>query len=182
MQRLVLVSLAAVAVLATAPSDTLGQGASSAAAPVKVAYINLQEILRRTPGYVAAESTYRRLILGYQNELQRLQQQLDSAVQAFDQQALVLSPAARSTRQKDLQAMQQRMVQRQQVLQDSAQATEEQLMDPLRSRVNSVIQGIRAEQNYALILNVEPGGGFVLAADPALDITARVLQRLTQAQ
>jgi len=180
MQRFVLVSLAAVAaVVAAAPTVASAQGA---APPARIAYINLQEVLKRTPGYVAAESTYRKLVVRYQTELQRLQQQLDSAVQAFDQQALVLSPAARSTRQQDLQAMQQRMVQRQQVLQDSAQATEEQLMDPLRSRVNSVIQGIRAEQNYAIILNVEPGGGFVLAADPALDITARVLQRLTQAQ
>lgn len=181
MQRFVLVSLAAVAaVVAAAPTVASAQGASSP--PARIAYINLQEVLKRTPGYVAAESTYRKLVVRYQTELQRLQQQLDSAVQAFDQQALVLSPAVRSTRQKDLQAMQQRMVQRQQVLQDSAQATEERLMDPLRSRVNSVIQGIRAEQNYAIILNVEPGGGFVLAADPTLDITARVLQRLTQAQ
>ncbi len=183
MPRLVLVSLAAVAALA-APTVAFAQAGAAArpSTPVRIAYVNMGEVLRRTPGYVAAESTYRRLVLGYQNELQRLQQQLDSAVQAFDLQSLALSPAARSTKQKDLQGMQQRIVTRQQMLQDSAQAREEELMEPLRSRVNSVIQGIRAEQNYSLILNADAAGGFVLAADPALDITSRVLQRLTQAQ
>ena len=107
-----------------------------------------------------------------------------------DTQALVwyltdsdrLSPAARQTKQKDLQSMQQRMAQRQQALQDSAQAKEDELMEPLRGRINSIIQGIRAENNFSLIIDADAGGGFLLAADPALNITARVLQRLQAAQ
>jgi outer membrane protein len=196
MQRLVLVSLAAIVFMATASTAALAQAgrspppppppaAASASGPVpvaRIAYVNLQEILRRTPGYVVAESTYRKIVTGYQAELQRLQQQLDSAVQAFDQQSIALSPAARQTKQKDLQSMQQRMGQRQQALQDSAQAKEDELMEPLRSRINSIIQGIRAENNYSLIVDADAGGGFVLAADPALNITARVLQRLQAAQ
>ena len=194
MQRLVPVSLAAVVFMATASTVASAQGGRPAAPPppppaasgpvpmARIAYVNLQEVLRRTPGYVAAESTYRRVITGYQAELQRLQQQLDSAVQAFDQQSIALSPAARQAKQKDLQGMQQRMQQRQQALQDSAQAKEDELMEPLRSRINSIIQGIRAENNYSLIIDADAGGGFVLAADPALNITARVLQRLTAAQ
>src|SRR5438477_9102240 len=158
MQRLVLVSLAAVAavtVLVTARSPLLAQGATSTAgsAPppaAKIAFISSQEILRNTPGYAVAESTYRKELQASQSEVQKLQQQLDSAVQAFDQQSIVLSPAARQTKQKDLQSMQQRMAQRQQALQDSAQAKEDELMEPLRGRINSIIQGIRAENNFSL--------------------------------
>ena len=199
MQRLMFVSLAAVIFVATASPAAFAQAGRTPAPPpppaaaagspqsgpvplARIAYVNLQEILRRTPGYVVAESTYRRVISGYQSELQRAQQQLDSAVQAFDQQSIALSPAARQTKQKDLQAMQQRMVQRQQALQDSAQAKEDELMEPLRSRINSIIQGIRAESNYSFIVDADAGGGFVLAADPSLNITARVLQRLQAAQ
>src|SRR5438093_8804467 len=111
MQRLVLVSLAAVAavsVLATAPSSLSGQGPSStvgsATAPVaKIAFISSQEILRKTPGYAVAESTYRKELAASQTEVQKLQQQLDSAVQALDQASIALSPAARQAKQKDLQ-------------------------------------------------------------------------------
>src|SRR5256885_7768021 len=120
MQRLVLISLAAVAVFATAPTDLLGQGGGppSAPAPLKIAFISSQEILQATPGYAVAESTYRKEFQASQTEVQRLQQQLDSAVQVFDQQSFALSPAARQTKQKDLQAMQQRIEQRSNVLQE----------------------------------------------------------------
>ena len=190
MQRLVLVSLAAVAavtVLVTARSPLLAQGATSTAGSApppagKIAFISSQELLRNTPGYAVAESTYRKELQASQSEVQKLQQQLDSAVQAFDQQSIVLSPAARQTKQKDLQAMQQRIEQRGNELQARLQQREQELLGPLRARINSVIQGIRAEMNYALILDADASGGFVAAADPALNITPRVLQRLSQAQ
>jgi Skp family chaperone for outer membrane proteins len=114
--------------------------------------------------------------------VQKLQQQLDSAVQAFDQQSIALSPAARQQKQKDLQAMQQRMEQRGSQLQDRFQQSEQELLGPLRARINSVLQGIRAEMNYSLILDADAGGGLIAALDPALNITPRVLQRLSQAQ
>jgi outer membrane protein len=178
MQRLVLVSL----VLATAPTVALGQGPSSAPAPVKIAFINSREILQRTPGYARAESLYLKEVDGFRIEVQKLQQQLDSAVQAFDQQSIVLSPAARQTKQRELQAMQQRMEQRTNELQDRARQREQELLQPIQARVSSVIQGIRAELNYALILDADAAGGLIAAADPSLNITARVLQRLSQAQ
>jgi outer membrane protein len=183
MQRLVLVSLVAVAAgSVAAPTALAGQGASSATAPIKIAFISSQEILKNTPGYAAAESTYRRELQASQNEFQKLQQQLDSAVQVFDQQSIALSPAARQAKQKDLQTMQQRVEQRSNELQERLRQREQDLLGPLRTRITSVIQGIRAEMNYALVLDLDAGGGFVAAADPALNITARVLQRLSQAQ
>jgi outer membrane protein len=183
MQRLVLACLAA---LAAAPSTAvLAQGAGPAPtqqAALKIAFINSREILQRTPGYAAAESTYLKELDGFRLEVQKLQQQLDSAVQAFDQQSIALSPAARQTKQRELQGLQQRMEQRTNELQDRARQREQDLLQPIQARVNSVIQGIRAELNYALILDADAPGSTIVAADPALNITAKVLQRLQQAQ
>ncbi|HEV8264271.1 MAG TPA: OmpH family outer membrane protein [Gemmatimonadales bacterium] len=190
MQRLVLVCLAAAA-LAAAPAAH-AQGGAGAPAPssaaqqpaggLRVAFINSREILQRTPGYAAAESTYLKEVDAFRTEVQRLQAQLDSAVQAFDQQAIALSPAVRQTRQRDLQAMQQRMEQRTNQLQDQARQREQELLSPIQARVNTVIQGMRAELNYAFILDVDAPGSMIVAFDPALNITAKVLQRLQQAQ
>jgi len=187
MQRLVLVSLAAVAVLVTAPTALLGQGSQAAPAPasppgpIKIAFISSQEILQKTPGYAAAESTYRKELQASQTEYQKLQQQLDSAVQVFDQQSLVLSPAARSAKQKDLQAMQQRSSSAPPSCRTAA-PTGTGTAGTARARINSVIQGIRAELNYSVIFDADAAGGLIAAADPALNITPRVLQRLAQAQ
>src|SRR5207244_2974634 len=90
MQRLVLVSLAAVAVLAALPTALLSQGSQSAPAAVKIAFISSQEILQNTPGYAVAESTYRKELQASQNEYQKLQQQLDSADPALNITARVL--------------------------------------------------------------------------------------------
>jgi outer membrane protein len=182
MQRLVLVSLAAVAAFAAAPTALLSQGTQSASAPIKLAFISSQEILQQTPGYAAAESTYRKELQASQTEYQKLQTQLDSAQQVFEQQSFVLSPVARAAKQKDLQAMGQRVDQRSQELQERLRAREQELLGPLRTRINSVIQGIRAEMNYSVIFDADAAGGFIAAADPGLNITARVLQRLKQAQ
>ncbi len=182
MQRPVLVSLAAVAVVAAAPTALLSQGTQSASAPLKIAFISSQDILQSTPGYAVAESTYRKELQASQTEYQKLQQQLDSSQQLLDQQSLVLSPAARAAKLKDLQAMQTRIEQRSQELQERLRQREQELLGPLRARINSVIQGIRAEMNYAVIFDADAAGGFVAAADPALNITARVVQRLKQAQ
>src|SRR4051812_36793827 len=181
MQRLALVSLAVAALIA--PTALRAQGPSSAPpAPLKIAYINSREILQRTPGYAVAESTYLKEVEAYRTEVTKLQQQLDSSVTAFDQQSIALSPAARATKQKDLQAMQQRMETRTNELQDRARQREQELLAPIQARVNSIIQGLRAELNYSLILDADAAGGLIAAADPALNITARVLQRLSQAQ
>jgi outer membrane protein len=178
--RLVLLCFAA---LAAAPTlATAQQGGGSPSAPLRIAVINSREILQRTPGYAVAESTYLKEVDGFRNEIQKLQQQLDSAVQALDQQSIALSPAARQAKQRELQNMQQRMEQRTNELQDRARQREQELLSPIQARVNSVIQGIRAEMNYSLILDADVAGGLIAAADPSLNITARVLQRLQQAQ
>jgi len=178
---------------ATAPATLAGQAGAPAptkpatssqppAQVAKIAFINSQEILQRTPGYAAAESTFAKERQAAQNEVEKLQTQLDSAVQVLDQQLIALSPAAKQAKQKDLQAMQQRMGQRGNELQAHLQQREQELLGPLNARIRSVIEGIRAEMNYSLILDADAPGGFLAAADPALNITPRVLQRLSQAQ
>jgi Skp family chaperone for outer membrane proteins len=45
-----------------------------------------------------------------------------------------------------------------------------------------VLQGMRAEGNYAFILDAEAPGSALVAADPSLDITNQVLARLKHSQ
>jgi outer membrane protein len=147
----------------------------------RLAWVSSQEILRKTPGYTAAESTFNAVLKASQEEIRKLQQQLDSAVQAFEQQSIALSPSARQTRQRDLAGMQQRFEQRARELDQRARDRERELLQPIQSRVNSVIQGMRAEGNYAFIFDADAPGAGIIAADPALNLTPRVLERLRQA-
>ena len=148
------------------------QGAS------KIAYVNTQTILKQTPGYVKAESTFTKELEGYRVEVQKLQATLDSAASDFDQQSVMLSPTQRAAKRKDLQAQQQKLEQRTQELQQRAATRERELLDPIQSKVNSVIEGVRAAGSYAVIFDVSAPNSGIVTADKSLDLTQRVIQQL----
>ena len=168
--------------LAAAPAAAQTAVQPAAQPALKIGFISSRQILQQTPGYASAESTFNKEIQGFKDEVQKLQQQLDSAVRVFDQQVIALSPAAKQQKQKDLQQLQQKFEQRSNDLQGRAQQREQELLQPIQARVNAVIQGLRAEGNYALIFDADAPGSNIVAADPALDITSKVLERLKQSQ
>lgn len=183
MRRVVLVCLAVGGVIPAAaqnpPAATARPGAPAAAGQ-RLAFISSRTILDSTPGYVAAESTFYREFQGMRDEVQKLQQQLDSAVQAFDQASIALSPAAKDAKRRDLQQMQDRMTRRSSSLDSLARARNQELLGPFQARINLIIQGIRAEGNYAFIFDGDAQGTGIVAADPALNLTSRVIGRLRQ--
>jgi outer membrane protein len=152
--------------------------AADAAGATRIGFVNIQAILKSTPGYAKAESTFAKELDGYRSEVQKLQAGLDSAAQDFEAQSAVLSPTQRTQRRKDLEGQQEKLQQRTQELQQKAASRERELLDPIQARVNSVIEGIRAAGNYAIIFDVSAPGNGVVTGDKSLDLTQRVLQQL----
>ena len=179
---LALFAAGSVAAQTPPPAGGAAPAPRSGYASSKIAIIRSQEILQRTPGFAAVESTLTREIAGFRAEVEKLQRQLDSALTAFDQQSIALTPAARQTKQRELQGMQQRLQERGNELQERAAKRQGELMAPINARIRAIIEGIRAEDNYALIIDVDAPGTMIVAVDPALNITARVIQRLQGSQ
>jgi outer membrane protein len=144
----------------------------------KIAYVNTQAILKQTPGYTKAESTFTKELEVYRVEVQKLQATLDSAASDFDQSSVMLSPTQRAAKRKDLQAQQQKLEQRTQELQQKAASRERELLDPIQTKVNSVIEGVRAAGNYAVIFDVSAPNNGIVTADKSLDLTQRIIQQL----
>jgi Skp family chaperone for outer membrane proteins len=90
----------------------------------------------------------------------------------------MLSPTARQAKRKDLQGQQQKMEQRVQELQKRATDREKELLEPIQTKVNTVIEGVRAAGNYAVIFDVSAPNSGIVTADKSLDITQRVIQQL----
>lgn len=152
------------------------------AAPMKIGFVNIQAILKQTPGYAKAESTFSKDLEGYRAEVQKLQASLDSAAQDFEQQSVMLTPTQRAQRRKELEAQQEKLQQRTQELQQKAAARERELLDPIQARINSVIEGIRAAGNYAIIFDVSAPGNGIVTGDKSLDLTQRVIQQLQESK
>jgi outer membrane protein len=146
--------------------------------PLKLAWINSAMILQHTPGRAQAESTFQHELAGMRQQVSVLRAKFDSAVDAFNRASLVLSPTVRERRQQELTQLQTRTEQQEQELQDRATQRQQQLMAPITQRVQAVIEGIRAEYNYAMIFDAAAPSGALVAADRSLDITPLVIQRL----
>lgn len=165
----------------TTPPATTPAEPAQGTAPSKIGFVNIQAILKQTPGYAKAESTFAKELEGYRTEVQKLQAGLDSAAQDFDQQSVALSPTSRQSKRKELEAQQEKLQQRTQELQQRAAQRERELLEPIQQRINSVIEGIRAAGSYAIIFDVSAPGNGIVTGDKSLDLTQRVLSQL-QAQ
>ncbi|MEK6688652.1 MAG: OmpH family outer membrane protein [Gemmatimonadota bacterium] len=163
--------------VSVAPASVVGQ----APAPGRVAFVNARAVLQGMPGYAQAESTFAKEVDAGQVEVARLQTALDSAVADFQQQQVMLSPSNRSAKQKELEGRNQALQQRSNAIRQRLAAREEELLSPMQERLTAIIEGIRAEGNYSMVIDVSAQGLGIVTFDKALDITQRVIQRLAQA-
>lgn len=153
-------------------------GSVAAQQPVKIAYVNPQALFENAPGRVQAESTFARETAGFRTELTRMGELLQQAVQAYQREQASLTPAQRETRERGLRAREDSLRGRQQQLEEQASRRQGELMAPIMESVRKVLEDIRVEDGYAMILSSEPGQSPILVADKNLDITERVVARL----
>jgi outer membrane protein len=156
-----------------------GGVAAAQQAPTKViAYVNPQALFENAPGRTDAEAQFKKETEGYRAELSRLNEQLTQAVSDYQKAEAKLTAADKERRQRALQAKEDSLRARQQELEQQASRRQSELMAPIMESVRKVLEDIRAEDGYALILSSEPGSSPILAADKNLDITERVVARL----
>ncbi|HEV8357372.1 MAG TPA: OmpH family outer membrane protein [Gemmatimonadales bacterium] len=166
---------------AQAPQTQAPPTQTPASASIRVAFVNAQAVLRGMPGYAKAESTWTKELQNAQVQGQKLQASMDSAVAAFQQSSAMLSPSARSSRQKALEAQNDSLQGKLQALQDKVEGRQKELLAPMQTRLGAILEGIRAEGNYWMIVDLgNPASQNIVAYDKSLDITERVVRRLLQ--
>jgi len=156
------------AVVAQAPQP--GQG--------KIVFVNTQALMEAAPGRAAAESLLSKEGQGYQVQLQKLQDSLNTMLSNYQKAEPTLSAAAKDTRQKALQALETELQTKNQQFQQQFDARKNEVMAPITDLVKKVLDDIREEGGYAMILMNDPGQSIIVSADKNLDITDRAVSRL----
>lgn len=146
---------------------------------LKIGYINSQEILNSAPGAREAQQAFERDMQAYNNEAQQLQDELTRMQQQLAQQELTLSPEAKRNRQQQIQQKAQEAQARMAQMDQLAAQRRTELVQPVMDKITEVIEAMREEGSYSLILDVATGS--IITADPTLDLTAEVLRRLNAA-
>ena len=155
-----------------------GAQGSSSASPTKIGYINSAVILQNAPGRAEAEAQFEREVGVYRQQIQRMDDSLKTLMAAFDRDAGKLDSATRDARGATIRQREQEYQGRARGLDSTMQARQAELVKPIMQRVQNVIETIRAEDGYAVILDVGAQVSVVVAADKKLDLTDRVLARL----
>ena len=152
-------------------------GGTSAAAQQKFAYINSQTLLQQAPGRAEAEAQFQRELQTYQTEVKRMGDSLKAMVATYEKDQLVMSPAAKEQKQKEIAAKEQEYQQRTAELERTAAAREDELTRPILENIRKAIEAVRTEEGYSFIFDVAANGG-VVAADKNLEVTNMVLAKL----
>lgn len=145
-------------------------------AGTQMVFVNTQAILPRVPGAREAQEMWQQELQGYNAEVQRLRTEVDSLLAAYRQQEAMLSAEAREERQQEIIDRQQQLQQRAAELEQKAGQRQQELLAPILDRVGEVIEEVRQERNYTIVFDIAGSG--VVAADPSLDITELVLERI----
>ena len=145
----------------------------------KIGYINSAEIVASAPGSAEAQAQFDAELQASQDEITRLETELENLDQQLQQQQLTLSPEAKANREAQLQAKYTEYQQRTGQLQEEANTRRAELVQPIMDQITAVIETLREEGNYALILDAAAGS--IISADPTLDLTQEVLRRLEAA-
>lgn len=173
MRSIIRTSAAALAWLVIPAFAATAQQSSS-----RIAYVNPQALFEAAPGRPEAEAVFRKETEGYRAELGKLSEAMQQAVAAYQKAEPALSAAEKERRQRVLQAKEDSLRSKQTELEQRASRRQNELMAPIMESVRKVLEDIRAEDGYAMILSSEPGSSPILAADKNLDITDRVVARL----
>ena len=154
----------------------LATAGSLEAQTLKIGYIQSQEILAAHPGAAEAQAQLEQEGQAAEEEMQRIQTELQNMQQQLQQQSLTLSPEAKANREAQLQQRLVEAEQRAQQMQAALQQRQAELIQPIMEEVTAVIEAIREEGDYSLILDA--GAGSIISADPELDLTQEVISRL----
>lgn len=176
--RRALLSLTAVLIVPVGAHLQAQQGQSSSLPDADFVYVNTQAILQQAPGADQARETWASELEQYRSEVEALRSEIDSLRSALGQQREMLSEDAVAQREQEIQQKQQELAQRVQELERQAAQRQQELLGPILEQVRTVLQEIREEQGYTMVFDASAAG--VLAADPNLDITEIVIQRLQE--
>ncbi len=144
----------------------------------RIGYIDSQAILQEAPGAQQAQQQFNQEMQRFQAEVEEMETELEELITQYQQQQGALSAEAREAREDEIRQKEQEYQLRMQELEQEADQRRAQLVEPILEEMSETIESIRAEGNYTMIFDA--AGQSIIAADPELDLTDQVIERLRQ--
>jgi outer membrane protein len=107
-----------------------------------------------------------------------MQDSLNKMLADYQKAEPTMTAAVKDQRQKTLQALENELQQKNSQFQQQFDARKNEVMAPITDVVKKVLDDIREEGCYAMIIMSEPGQSVIASADKNLDVTDKAVSRL----
>ena len=153
-------------------------GAGAQQGTIKIAYVNSAALMEAAPGRAQASDLLNKEAQTYQTQLQKMQDSINGLYTKYQKDEPTMSAATKESRQKTIRDLETSFQAKQLEFQKAYDERTKEVMAPITDQVKKVIDDIRVEEGYAIILDNAPGAGNIVAADKNLDITDKIVSRL----
>ncbi|MCS6965730.1 MAG: OmpH family outer membrane protein [Candidatus Kapabacteria bacterium] len=153
------------------------------AGDVRIAVVDLETLVRQLPEAAQIDRQLSETAQRFRDTLTQFRAELERRLEEYRKREAILTPEAKAKEEENLRNLQERYLQYQEdkfgVAGELAQMRE-QLLQPLRLRVQEAIRQVAREESFHVVL--DRSSPTVLFAEDRVDITYRVLDRLKRGQ
>ncbi|MCI0707699.1 MAG: OmpH family outer membrane protein [Ignavibacteriae bacterium] len=155
-------------------------GLTAANAQSKIGHISSEAIMKELPDAQDAQRQLDALVVEWQNELQKMQQDWQNRFEEYDKRKLVMTDQRRAEAEKELQDLERRIAEYRNLKfgqNGDLFNKQNELMKPVQDRVFQAIQDVAKEEEYDYVFD-KSGEILLMFANEKNDLTAKVLAKL----
>ncbi len=149
----------------------------SLAAQQKFAHVNSADIIQALPDYTTAQTELQTLSKQYEDELRRMESELQTKSEDFEKNQATLPDAVKQRRQQELQEIYQRFTQYRQTASEELNKAQQNKMALISEKVGKAIKEVGTAGGYVYIMDVTSGIPFINET-LSKDVTAEVKAKL----
>ncbi len=160
----------AIIVIVAAAATTQAQKAG------KIGHIEFNKLLEQMPGQDTVKGVMEKYVKSLQEQLQVMQSELEMKTEDYKKNVATMSAIIKSTKEKEITDLQDRISAFQQSAQQDIQAKQASLVAPFVDKAKAAIKDVSKEGGFAYILNAVDD--LVLYSEGGEDIMALVKKKL----
>ncbi len=153
---------------------------SSCTEQVKIAYVDVEELMKEYKGTKEAEATMKVKSEKLQKELDSLIGGWQNKARNYQEKSKGLSARVRAEQEQVLMLEQQQINQRQQAVQQEVQTEGQKNLESLSKEINNFVKNYAKEKGYNFVLGTTATNGTVMYGEEKADITDDVLVQLNK--
>ena len=175
-------TLAALVLLCLAPvRGVRAQGAAAAAAPAKIAVMNVRNAIVATAEGKQAQAQLQSQFAPKQNELQTLQKQIEDLQRKMTDGARTLSDDEKAKMQREGELLSRRLQRGNDDLNEELNAAQGEIVDGIGRKMLEVLDRYSRENGYTIVLDTSAQGSPVVYGSSQSDITQEIVRLYDQA-